>query len=88
MSRYYCNECQSHKDRDYDGYIPVSDTEGVCSECAYALEDKYVSEITERYMASVGFEEALQIVKADMERRLANHELEWLVKQHKLMVGE
>ena len=88
MSKYYCNECQNHKDRDYDGYNAVSATEGVCDNCAVDLEGKYVSEITERYMASVGFEEALQIVKADMERRLANHELEWLVKQHKLMVGE
>ena len=87
MSRYYCNECQNHKDRDYDGYNAVSDTEGVCDDCAQGLEERYIAEITERYMASVGLEEALQIVRADMERRLGRQDLEWLTEQHKLLIG-
>ena len=87
MSNYYCFECETPRNRDYDGYNPTGATEGVCDDCAHGLEERYVAEITERYMASVGLEEALQIVRADMERRLGRQDIEWLTEQHKLLIG-
>ena len=85
MSKYYCLECDTLKNRDYDGYNPMGAQVGVCDGCAQDLESKYISEITERYMASVGFMEALEIVRYDMEKRLGRQGLEWLKKQHNLI---
>ncbi len=41
MAVYYCAECDSYKDGDYDpcGTHPESDTETICEDCAWEINE-------------------------------------------------
>ncbi len=49
MSRYYCDHCDTVKDKDYSPCSEYTDSENhtslVCEECVYALEEEFETEI-------------------------------------------